>query len=274
MKKNIIIIGKKGFISSNLFLNLRHKQNLKIYDYKRFLNLKEAYIDKFDYVINCSINQSYIKKKYSQDKDSNFMIAKKIENLSIKMIFLSSRKVYKSKYNLKENDVLLPRCNYSKNKIISENILKKILNERVLILRISNLVGPYKSNKKKLHKTFIDIFFQNIKKGIILKNNKYYKDFLSVKKFSQIVNELIKINAKGIYNVSIGKKIYLTEIIEWLNYYNKKEYKYVKLSKHQNNDNFTLNNHKLMKKINIINEVDNLKNDCKMISKHFFKNKK
>tara|TARA_B100000787_G_C16133493_1_gene268486 strand:+ start:6 stop:830 length:825 start_codon:yes stop_codon:yes gene_type:complete len=274
MKKNIIIIGKKGFISSNLFLNLRYKQNLKIFDYQKFLNLKESYIKKFDYVINCSINKEYIKNKYSQANDFNFMIAKKIESLTTKMIFLSSRKVYKNKYDIKENDSLVPKCNYSKNKLISENLLKKTLNKKVLILRISNLIGPHITNKKKLHKTFIDIFFENIKKGIILKNDQCYKDFLSINKFCQIINELIKIGANGTYNVSIGQKIYLKEIIEWLNYYNKKKYIYVKLSKSHNNDNFTLNNRKLMKKISVINEIDNLKNDCMIISKNFFKNKK
>ena len=40
-------------------------------------------------------------------------------------IFLSSRKVYKSKENIKENDRLNPLSNYSKNKLITENLLKK-----------------------------------------------------------------------------------------------------------------------------------------------------
>ena len=220
MKKNIIIIGKRGFISLNLFLNLQYKQNIEVFDYKKFLNLKISYIKKFHYVINCSINHEYIENKYSQRNDLNFKIAKKIESLTTKMIFLSSRKVYKNKYDLKESDPVYPRCNYSKNKLISENILKKTLNSKILILRLSNLVGPHIKNKNKLHKTFMDIFFENIKKGIIIQNDTCYKDFLSINKFCQIVNDLIKNDAKGTYNVSIGKKIYLKEIVEWLNYYN------------------------------------------------------
>ena len=273
MKKNILIIGKRSFVSLNLFLNLQHKQNIKILSYKKFLSLSLSYIKNFDYLINCSINKKYIKNKYSQKNDFDFKIAKKIESLNTKMIFLSSRKVYKNKYNLKESDPVNPKCNYSKNKLISENILKKILNKRVLILRISNLIGPHIKNENKLHKTFIDIFFENVKKGIIIKNNSCYKDFLSIKKFCQIINNLIKKNTNGIYNVSIGKKIYLKEIVEWLNYYNNKEYKCMKLAKFSNNDSFTLNNHKLMKQINITNGIQELKKDCKMISKKFFKGK-
>ena len=271
MKKKIIIIGKRSFVSLNLFFHLRNKHNIKTFDYKKFLNLKESYISKFDYVINCSINKNYIKNRYSQKNDFNFMIAKKIENINTNMIFLSSRKVYKKKYNSKENDPIAPNCNYSKNKLISENMLLKILNKKILILRISNLIGPYIQNKNKLHKTFIDIFFENIKKGVILKSDKCYKDFLSVSKFSQIIDSLIKKNAKGTYNVSIGKKIYLKEIVKWLNYYNTKRYNYVKLNKSSNNESFTLNNRKLMSKINVKNRIDDLKSDCKMISKKFFK---
>ena len=273
MKKNIIIVGKKSFISLNLISNLKYKHNIKVFDYKKFLNLKKYYIKKFDFIINCSINKKYIQNKYSRNNDFNFMIAKKIKNLSTKMIFLSSRKVYKKKHGSKENDSLAPKCNYSKNKLISENILKDILNKNVLILRIGNLVGPHIVNKNKLHKTFIDIFYENIKKGIVIKNDKCYKDFLSINKFCEIISELIKIDASGIYNVSIGKKIYLKKIIQWLNYYNTKEYNYVKLGKFHNNDSFTLNNRKLMKKINIINRIDDLKNDCKVINKKFFKKK-
>jgi hypothetical protein len=41
-----------------------------------------------------------------------------------------------------------------------------------------------------------------------------------------------------------------------------------------NNDNFTLNNKKLMHKIKIKNDVIDLKNECLKISKNFFKKKK
>ena len=41
------------------------------------------------------------------------------------MIFLSSRKVYKSNINIKETSLLKPKRFYSKNKLITE---KKLLN--------------------------------------------------------------------------------------------------------------------------------------------------
>ena len=53
---------------------------------------------------------------------------------------------------------------------------------------------------------------------------KTYKDFISIKKFNQIVFELVKKNLSGPFNVSLGKKIYIKQLIEWLNYYNLQHY--------------------------------------------------
>ena len=108
------------------------------------------------------------------------------------------------------------------------------------------------------------------KKGFIYENNKAYKDFISIKKFNQIVLELIKKNSFGLFNVSLGKKIYINQLITWLNFYNSKKIKIIDLKNSFNNDSFTLNNKKLMHKIKIKNGVIDLKNECLRISKSFF----
>ena len=183
---------------------------------------------------------------------------------------LSTRKIYKAKFNIKELDKNKPNCNYSKNKLISEISVQKILANRVLILRISNIISPPNYNKRKLHKTFSDIFFEMVKKGFIYRNSKTYKDFISIKKFNQIALELIKKNSFGIFNVSLGKKIYINQLIAWLNFYNPKKIKIINPKSSFNNDSFTLNNKKLMHKIKIKNDVIELKNECLKISKSFF----
>jgi nucleoside-diphosphate-sugar epimerase len=65
------------------------------------------------------------------------------------MIFLSSRKIYELRDNLNESSKLEPNCNYSKNKLHTEKKLLKNLKNRILILRISNLIGINKSRNKK-----------------------------------------------------------------------------------------------------------------------------
>ena len=52
-------------------------------------------------------------------------------------------------------------------------------------------------------------FFQNTKKGFLIDNKKDYKDFISIEKFCEIIKNIIKKNLIGIFNVSIGRKIFL-----------------------------------------------------------------
>ena len=64
--------------------------------------------------------KKYLSNKYYSKNDIDFQIAEKIKNTSVKMIFLSTRKVYKLGNNLSETSKLQPKCNYSKNKLITE----------------------------------------------------------------------------------------------------------------------------------------------------------
>lgn len=274
MNKKILIIGLKGLLGRNLFNYFKIKK-LNVYQlsFENFIKNKNIHIDKFDVIINCTSNQKFIKNQYQDKNDNDLIIAKKILYSKTKLVMLSTRKIYKAKFNIDELDKEKPNCNYSKNKFKSEINVKKILTNRVLILRISNIICYPNSNKRKLHKTFSDIFFEMAKKGFIYKNNKTYKDFISIKKFNQIVLELIKKNSFGLYNVSLGKKIYLNQIITWLNFYNPAQIKIIKLKNSLNNDSFTLNNKKLMQEIKIKNNTLELKNECLRISKNFFTKK-
>ena len=268
----ILIIGKNSRIAQFLIENLDKKFSILIKGYSEIIKKNSLYFSKFKFIINCSSNKKYINSKYNIINDHDYKIAKKIKNLKTSYIFLSTRKVYKPRVNCLETDKLFPKCNYSKNKLLTENKLKKILNKRVLILRISNVIGiTKKDSKKKLHNTFIDIFFMNIKKGFIVRNQKVFKDFVSAKQLGQLISKLIKLNAYGTYNLSIGKKIYLDNIVEWLNFYNPNSYKIVNNHKFNfNKDSFYLNNIKIIKKTKIIMSIKKLEIECKKISKKFF----
>lgn len=272
MKKKILIIGRTSFISINLAYDLKKIFNIKKISFENFFELDKNYIQKFDYLINCSLNQNYNKNKYHTKNDFDLKIAKKIKNLDIKYILISTRKIYKIGNNIKETSKIQPRCNYSKNKLITEKKLLKLLNNKLLILRVSNLIGiNQKYTKRKIHKTFIDHFFLNIKKGIIYDNKNNYKDFLSIKQFSKIIKILIQKNSIGLFNVSIGKKVFLNKIIDWLNFYNKKKFIISNLPKNSFDQNFYLNNSKLMQEIKLKINLTDLEKDCKRISRIFFK---
>ena len=272
MKKKILIIGKKSFIGTNLFIFLkRNKINSRLVSYKYLIN-NTGILKEYNYIINCTYNKLLVEKRYNSKFDNDFIIVQKIKKFNSRFIFLSTRKIYKPKFNIKENATKQPLCNYSKNKLITEKKIKKILKNRILILRISNIIGLTKNHKRKLHQTFIDHFVKFIKKGYLFENKKIYKDFISIDKFCEIVLKIVEKNIVGTYNVSLGRKVYLNKLVGWLNTYNNKKTTKLNLKKGFNDDSFTLNNQKLMKKLKIKNSLAELKKDCITISRKLFKN--
>ena len=279
MRKSILIIGRNSFIATSMYKNLKTKYFINKISFERFKTIDLKKLIKFDYIINCSLNKNYISKKYSIKNDIDTFIVNKICRISVIYIFLSTRKVYFPKPNIRERDKINPISNYGKNKSITESKITKLLKKKLLILRVSNIIGEKpKRNLRKIHKTFIDIFFENISKGYIFKNNDIYKDFLTAEQLSKIIHKLIKNNANGIYNVSLGKKVLLSNIVNWLLKYNKDKLKYIKFKFRERNKlenkSFYLNNDKLRRKINIIFNLEELKKYCFKLSKKFFYEKK
>ena len=72
------------------------------------------------------MHRKYVLEKYNKKYDLDYLILNKIKNLNANYIFLSSRKIYKSKLNILEIDKILPKNNYEKNKLITENYIKKL----------------------------------------------------------------------------------------------------------------------------------------------------
>ena len=134
-------------------------------------------------------------------------------------------------------------------------------NQKYLKDCINSLLKQSYKNKKI-------IFF--IDKGYILSTRNDYKDFISINDLCKAIYLIIKKPVYGIYNLSIGRKIYLKSIVKWLNYYNSCSFLIKKNTKKNNNESFTLNNSRLIKKINMKIKISSLKKECKKLSKNYF----
>jgi nucleoside-diphosphate-sugar epimerase len=269
--KKLIIVGKNSFIGSNIYQSLNKTKKIKIVSLKQFLKLKNHIIDSYEYICNCSDNKKKLNQKYKKANDFDLIILKKIKDLDIKYILLSTRRVYLPKFNIKENSKIKSLDIYSSNKLKTEKILKKKIKSRLLILRVSNIIGIKKNKKyRKVHKTFFDNYIDIIKSNKKIKYVNLFKDFLSIDQFVKIFNIILEKKIIGTYNLSLGKKIYISEIISWLNFYSQKKNKLFKKTNNaliQAKNSFTLNNEKLIKKIKYKPSKIELKNYCINLSK-------
>lgn len=271
MKKKILLIGKNSFIGSNINFYLKKKfiiANLNLDQFKKFNKNK---FEKFDYICNCSVNKKYINHKYNIKNDFDIQIANSIKNYNINYIFLSSRKVYKPMFNTNEKQKLNAIDNYSRNKIITEKNLKKMLGLNLLILRISNVIGlKIKKNKRQINKTFFDNYLELVKNKSKVSYYNIFKDFISTEQLAKYLYHLINKRITGTFNVSLGKKVFLKEILGWLNKYNKNKNKFICLktsSIYIKKTSFTLDNNKIYKIIKYKSSKIMLKKFCLKLSK-------
>ncbi len=229
-------------------------------------------INKFDYVINCSINKNYINKIYSKNYDFDYKIVNKL-NKNTDFIFFSSRKIYKPKANIYEGSKIRCLNNYEKNKFITEKKILKIKGNRSIILRVSNVIGFKRYNPRRIHQTYLDYLINKIKKRELILNQNEFKDFLDISTFSRIIDSIIKKKVFGTFNISIGKKIYLRELNNWLlsAIKNKEKFRIIKIKDHLKKQSFYLNNSKIKKKINMDINITQLKKECIRLSRRIFK---
>ena len=161
---------------------------------------------------------------------------------------MNTRKIYFPKNNISEKSLIHPQDQYAKNKLITENYLIKNIKKNLLSLRSSNIIGRrIHNNSRQSHKLFFDNFLLYKKQNSTLIVENSFKDFLTIHQFTRILYKILQTKLVGIYNISLSKKIYLSEIVHWLD---KKFYKKIKFINSKNNS-FTLSNKKLLTKIKI-----------------------
>jgi dTDP-4-dehydrorhamnose reductase len=268
-KKKLLIIGKNSFLGKNLYTALKNKINIRILSLEDFRRLDKKSIKKYSHICNFSINPKYIKFKYKKQNDIDLEILKKVQKSNINYIFISTRKVYQNKKNIKENGIKMPQCNYSKNKLITENKIIKLFPKNFTILRVSNVLGLKDKNFKKTHVSFIDNYIKYLFSNKKIYYVDDYKDFITIKQFIKLFYLIFIKNIKGTYNVSLGKKIYISTLLNWLNYKNMNK-KFLVKKNITLKDSFTLNNSKLLSILKIKIKKSEVKKFCELIGKNIY----
>lgn len=268
-KKKLLIIGKNSFLGKNLYTALKNKTYIRILSLKDFRRLDKKSIKKYTHICNFAINPKYIKFKYKKKNDIDLEISKKIQKFNINYIFISTRKIYQNKKNIKESGTKMPRCNYSKNKLITENKIIELFPKNFTILRVSNVLGLKDKSFRKTHISFIDNYIKYLFSNKKIYYVDDYKDFITIKQFTKLFYLIFIKNIKGTYNVSLGKKIYISTLLNWLNFKNMNN-KFLIKKNVTLKDSFTLNNSKLLRILKITIKKSEVKHFCELIGKNIY----
>ena len=260
----ILIIGKKSFIGSHLKKYLSRYFVVNNYSFEQIIKKKKSLLQTYSHVINTSIHKNYINNKYNQKFDLDIKFINNFKNCNFRYLFLNTRKIYFQKENISERSKILPIDNYGRNKYFTETLLKKKLADNLISLRISNVIGKkIFKNKRNNHKLFFDKFLEYKKNNKKISNNDNFKDFITIEQFCAIVKKIINSKIYGTYNVSLSKKVYISEIVSWID---KRFLKNIKFYKADSNS-FTLSNKKIKKRIKINLSKRQLMLFCKRLVK-------
>ena len=70
----VLIIGKKSFIGSNLYIFLKKKIYVKKISFVEIKRKNSKFFKNFSHIINCSVNPNYIKLRYNVKFDNDLKI--------------------------------------------------------------------------------------------------------------------------------------------------------------------------------------------------------
>ena len=251
--KKALIVGGLGFIGKNLYLHLSKKGitvhilsnvNLEKNDpFNEVFNhsdlilgdiLKEELINSiisdYNYVFYFaalsgaaeSINRPIKDMDVNLKGVLNLLNACKNRNPDIQIFFPSSRLVYGKPDNnpVKENHSLSPESIYAIHKLTAEYyflLYFKLYNLKVIILRISNVYGPYQKPEQQAYGILNKFIYQGIKGEslTLYGDGKQIRDFLFIDDLAELYEVLLnKSNLAGnVYNIGYGKSISLFDII-------------------------------------------------------------
>jgi len=194
----VLIIGKNAYLAEGVET---HFKDFDIDTVRRAHEVENW--GKYDAVVNFCIQPEHFSRLLSEDEMIDVEIVKKLAPHT-RFVFMSSRKVYGSDTKLKEykeKDALRPCDFYAKNKVNIEQKLQNLLGDRLLILRISNILGlPPKRNSP----TFVSWLASEVSakgKVTVTADPRAKKDFITKDYFQETLSALIAKNVQGVVNV-------------------------------------------------------------------------
>lgn len=235
-KNKILITGAKGFLGYEILKFLSNKNKVigtsriknKSYIHINYpkIRIKERHLKGVNTVFHlASLDRDQVKKNIKYSNEINLSFTEELIDMCIKkkvknFIYFSSVGVYGDNLKNSVDELTKPKPKdiYSKLKYSVEKKILKKKKIKVVVLRLSNVIGK----PSRISKGFLKLFLPDIcnsalaSKKIILKSDgKQYRDFIDLKLLLNIVSKILlnikKINKNTIFNVSSGNPVQIIE---------------------------------------------------------------
>lgn len=211
----LLLIGKNSFIAQHLLAILPPERVIA----KSHGDLDDpALLDGIDIVLNCARHPNSNRDDYPFDQlDPDLLLAKRVGAKKIRMIMLSSRKVYaSSEHPLGENSPLAPNDAYGRNKLRAEQAVKEIMNERLTILRLANIFGDERLEGRR---SFLAMSLNRLaEQGQIRYDMNPFveRDFLPVDVLASLLSRIVQEPPGGVMNIGSGIALPTGRIALWI----------------------------------------------------------
>jgi len=175
-------------------------------------------LDGVDIVLSCAKHPNSNRDDYDLDReDPDLALARRIDKRDIKMIMLSSRKVYApSDQPLNEESPLGPSDAYGQNKQRAEQEVKKILSDRLTILRLANIFGDERIEGRH---SFLALTLNRLAEQEQIRydmNPFVERDFLPVDVLASLLSRIVQEPPGGIMNIGSGIGLPTGHIALWI----------------------------------------------------------
>lgn len=220
--KKILILGASGFIGNSLYKELRSyfdtygtyfttrnglEFNKKFFDY----NIEEDDIFEILDCVQPDIIISALRGEFSAQVTAHQHMAEYVLRNDCKLFFISSANVFDSysKYPSYEDDKTLSQSRFGHFKIKIENMLLRLPEEKMCIIRVPMVYGNASPRVKELNQSLIDKTPIEVFPNLVI--NVTHDD-----KLSQQIHYLINQNSSGVYHLGSTDLIHHEEFIHEL----------------------------------------------------------
>lgn len=211
----LLVVGKNSFIAGHL-LKILPRDGVRAVSHHELD--RPDLLDGVGSVINAARHPGSSKIDYDLEAlDPDVRLAKRIGDLDIQMIMLSSRKVYApSDRPLAENSPTGPTDAYGANKLRAEERLRGLLGERLTILRLANIFGDERVPGRR---SFLAMLLNRLAEHNQIRYDMspfVERDFLPVEILARLLSSIVREPPGGVVNVGSGMSLPTGRLALWI----------------------------------------------------------